>query len=183
MCNYTVKKRMNKKIKNALRQTLTVPEYVLKIASIPAGIIAAGSAGSALGKAVSGGSRVWTTPIDVVSNFRKLVEISHDYSVLTAREFTNKYGTEMGYYVVGILHGFIEWGSQFSHNVNNEPIETILAVIVITSLLYAGGRAIRFIRQKGQGSYLIKLERKIGQKYWPETKSEEIWAPERKHKV
>ena len=174
---------MNKKIKNVLRHALSVPEYILKVASIPAGIIAAGSEGSALSKALHGGAKVWTTPVDVIINFRKLVEISHDYSVLTAREFTNKYGAEMGTYVVGILDGFIEWGSRFSHNVNNEPIETTLAVVVITGLLYAGGRAMKFIRQKGQGSYLTRVERKLGHQYWPETKFEETWEQKRKHKA
>lgn len=162
---------------------LAVPEYILKVASIPAGLIAAGSAGSAISKAVNGGSKVWTTPIDAVSNFSMLVEISTDYSVLTAKEFTSKYGTEIGNYFVKNLHGVIEWGTQLSHNVNNEPVETIIAVVVITGLLYAGGRVFRFVRQKGQGSYLIKMERKLGQKYWPETKFEEKWEEEREHKA
>ena len=89
----------------------------------------------------------------------------------------------MGNYVVGILHGSIEWGSQFSHNVNNEPIETTLAVIVITGLLYGGGRAMKFIRQKGQGSYITRVERKLGHTYWPETKFEETRNQNRKHKT
>lgn len=174
---------MGKKINNAVRQTLAVPEYVLKVASIPAGIIAAGSTGSALGKAVSGGAKVWTTPIDVVRNFRKLVEISDDYATLTAKEFTNRYGTEIGNYLAGYLHGVIEWGNQFSHNMNNEPIETTIAVIVVTGLLYTGGRVIKFLRQKGQGSYITKVERKLGHKYWPETKFEEKLKEKREHKV
>jgi hypothetical protein len=166
-------KRMLRNISNTLRQVLTLPEYILKVASIPAGVIAAGSGGSALTKAIQGGTKVWTTPIDAVKNVKKLVEISDDYTVLTAKEFTTKYGTEIGTYLAKHLHGIIEWGTQFSHNINSEPIETIIAIIIVTGLLYTGGRALKFIRQKGQGSYITKMERKLGYKYWPETRYED----------
>lgn len=170
---------MGQNIKNTVRQTLILPEYILKIASIPAGIIAAGTGGSALAKAIQGGTKVWTAPIDAVKNLNKIVEISDDYTVLTAKEFTTKYGTEIGTYLANHLHGIIAWGTQFSHNINNEPIETVLAVLVISGLLYAGGRALKFVRQKGQGSYITKVERKLGHKYWPEAKYEQKWDEER----
>jgi len=171
--------QMGRNIKNTARQILVLPEYILKIASIPAGIIAAGTGGSALAKAIQGGTKVWTVPIDAVKNLKTLVEISNDYAVLTAKEFTTKYGTEIGTYLANHLHGIIVWGTQFSHNINNEPIETIFAVLVISGFLYAGGRALKFIRQKGQGSYITKVERKLGHKYWPETNYEEQWEEKR----
>ncbi len=57
---------MGRNIRNTVRQTLVLPEYILKIASIPAGIIAAGAGGSALAKAIQGGTKVWTVPVDAV---------------------------------------------------------------------------------------------------------------------
>lgn len=151
------------------RQLNFIPEYALKIASIPAGVLAAGSKGSGLEKAVSGATKVWTAPFEL---YRKANELSYvnklnsDYNSLTAKDFVDKYGKDGLNYVMNGLKDFIDWGNQFLQNVREQPVETGLAVAGVTGALYLAGRCFRFIRQKGQGSVLDRTERKLGDKIW-----------------
>jgi len=151
-----------------IRQATMFPEYLAKAASIPAGILALGSKGSALEKAVSGVTKLWTGPVGAKENYGVLSDLSRDYETLTASDFVARYGADTGSYLVEQFKGVLEFGRQFGENIQDQPIETVGAAGGVFALLYGTGRAIRFFRQKGQGSLLNQWERKRGTSIWPD---------------
>jgi hypothetical protein len=56
-------------------------------------------------------------------------------------------------------------------NLTDEPVVTIGATLLVFLLFYIIGRACRFYRQKGQGSFLIKKERELGKRVFDQSET------------
>lgn len=149
-----------------LRNTaLIVPEYTAKISAIPAGILALGAQSQGVfGKIAEGYKEVITLPYDISSNVSQLSRIMNDSNLLSANEFMKKYGSVGFDAAIGQLTGALNYINQLKENATENPIETVVAGTLTAGSLWLASRALRFIRQKGQGSLVDKLERKLAGK-------------------
>jgi len=150
-----------------LRQTLILPEYITRLTALPAGLLAAGSKGNALEKAVAGTQKLVTVPGEICKSAQNFYGVSTDFDTLTAKAFTMKYGTDVANTLIVNAQGAIDYVKQFGENISENPIETFTAAGIAAGTIYAISRTIKFVRQKGRGSILDRFERKMGTKVWP----------------
>ena len=155
--------------KNIVRNAaLIVPEYAFKMASIPAGFLAAGAKGNLAGKVASGYSELVTLPHNLYANTAQVTNIAHDYaSNMGVRNFADKYGGQAADVLLKCVNGGVEYLQQLKDNLTDHPFQTLAAAAITAGTLYAVGRGLRFFRQKGRGSLLDKIERNCGEKVWP----------------
>lgn len=95
-----------------------------------------------------------------------VLDVINDYNTLTAAAFNQKYGSGAINYVMEYLNGAVRYVQNVYQNLSSEPVATLFAVIVVFLMLYLSGRTARFIRQRGQGSILDRMERKTGEKFF-----------------
>ena len=143
---------------------LGVAEHAGKAASIPGGVIAAGSEGNIAEKVSEGYQKIATSIPDAFSKAKYFTEAAYDFTNSTASEFTNKYGGEV---FNALQEGFGNFG-EYVENFADQPIESVAAGAIAGASMYAMGRLAKFARQKGKGSWLDNLERKAGDKIWNE---------------
>ena len=93
-----------------------------------------------------------------------LSSVIRNYNTLTASEFNQRYGGEAISRVMESLNEAVAYGQVVYQNLTQEPFSTLIATLFAFLIFYIAGRACRFYRQKGQGSFLVKRERKLGQK-------------------
>jgi hypothetical protein len=155
-----------------LRNTAIVPEYVLKIAAIPGTLTAIGSQGGLGMKTLKGIVNMPATVMNTIDNIRflttDLAKINDAYNTMPAAKFVNTYGADAMTQVKKGVAETIQWGENTYRNFAEQPLETLAAGLLTAGIFYGAGRAVRFWRQKGQGSFLDKTERKIGRRFWSE---------------
>lgn len=88
----------------------------------------------------------------------------YGYNTLSTTAFTEQYGTEAVSGILSYLNGGIVYFLEIYQNIIYQPFATICASMVAFSSLYLVSLILRFARQKGQGSFFNKLERKLGQR-------------------
>lgn len=140
--------------------------HVLRLASVPAGIAAVGSEGSPAEMAVKGYAGLAKFPGHVKNMTSNLGAIHQDYNSLTANAFTFKYGGGAMDHVISSLNGTVGFINQAYENASDRPIETLSAVAIATVGGWALGRGLKFFGQKGQGGYITRMERNLGNKIW-----------------
>jgi len=149
-----------------LRQTSIIPEWLTKVAAVPAGVFALGGEGGLVSKMAYGAKTVMTAPFQIPAALSKVQEVAQDYTTMVANAFTEKYGPSVVQAAMDEVHGGIEYCNHALQNLQDQPAETLAAGASIAALMYGTGRAIRFWRQKGQGSWADRLERGIGRRFW-----------------
>lgn len=96
-----------------------------------------------------------------------VTKVLNDYNgntMMSPSDFVDKYrGNLLGTVFKSTSVAFDYLNSMYQ-NMADQPVETTIAVLSAGLLAYTGSRALRFIRQKGQGSTIQKLERKLGNK-------------------
>lgn len=144
-------------------------EYLFKLAAWIIAIIVLGASGSFLSKVGTGFGSIG----DVLYRISEWPErlsylgtVIQDYNTLTASAFNERYGGEAINRVMESLNEGVTYGQAVYQNFTHEPITTILATLIVFLLFYVLGRACRFYRQKGQGSLLVKKERKLGRRFF-----------------
>jgi len=142
--------------------SLGAVEYSGKIASIPGAIMAAGSKGNVGEKVSKGYEKLVTALPDAADKAKYFTNAAYDFVNDTAAEFTEKYGGE----VFETMKEGLETLGTYVQNVADQPAESAAAGAIAGLSMYGIGRAARFVRQKGKGSWLDRAERKLGKKIW-----------------
>jgi hypothetical protein len=97
--------------------------------------------------------------------------VVQDYNTLTASAFNEHYGGDALTRVMELLNEGVTYGQAVYQNLTDEPVVTIGATLLVFLLFYIIGRACRFYRQKGQGSFLIKKERELGKRVFDQSET------------
>ena len=140
-------------------------EYLLKFSAGVISLIVMGDPGSFLGKLGSGyGSllNVYEKIAEWPGNVVYIGSVIHDYNTLTASSFNQRYGGNALNHVMDTLNNAVTYFQAVYQNLSNAPVSTVMATIIAFLSFYFTARVCRFIRQRGQGSYLIQKERALG---------------------
>lgn len=159
------------------KPVLWLMEMVLKITSSLAGVLTLGEKGTFLEKVGGGFSSLPEAGRDLyltIGNSEYIAEMISDYNSLTAAAFNQKYGSGAVNYVMSYLNEGVAYLLSVYDNLSAEPVSTLVAALLVFSLLYFLARLLRFLRQRGQGSFLDRMERKAGKRVFPSKPSENI---------
>lgn len=140
-------------------------EYFFKFSSGVTGLIVLGAGGSFFVKLATGFGSVLPALarlFEFPQTFINTTTIINDYNTLTAAAFNQRYGTQAVNHVMESMNVGVAYFHSVYQNLAWQPVETVFAVALAFSSLYLIGRGICFIRQKGQGSCITRLERKLG---------------------
>jgi hypothetical protein len=142
-------------------------EYLFKLAAGVIGMIVLGAGGSFWGKMGTGFGSIGNVLHQIAEWPERLTYIGtvvQDYNTLTASAFNERYGGDAINRLMELLNEGVAYGQAVYQNITEQPVTTILATLIVFLLFYIIGRACRFYRQKGQGSFLIKKERELGKR-------------------
>ncbi len=152
--------------KAAGRFSLLLLEYCIKLSAIAVTAIALAAQGSFLTKLGTGfGSispalkQIFTAPAEIY----EAANLIHKYNTLPAAAFNEQYGADAINGALAYLNGGIVYLQTVYQNFANQPFTTFFAALIAFGTLYSISLILRFARQKGQGSYLNRLERKLGE--------------------
>lgn len=149
----------------AINTFLFLLEYIFKFIAGVISIIVLGGQGSFLGKlGVGFGSlfevlnRIFTWP----GKLSYISSVVNDYNTLTASEFNQRYGGQAITRVMESLNEAVTYFQSVYQNLTQQPFATVFATLLAFFAFYFCARVLRFARQKGEGSYLVRKEREIG---------------------
>jgi len=149
------------------KTVLFLLEYLFKLAAGIIAMIVLGAGGSFFGKVGTGFGSIGSVLHQIAEWPDRLTYIGtviQDYNTLTAATFNERYGGNALNRVMELLNEGVAYGQAVYENITRQPVATIVATLLVFLLLYITGRACRFYRQKGQGSFLTKKERELGQR-------------------
>lgn len=151
---------------------LFILEYGFKfLAGVGAAIVLAAD-GSFFGKLGAGLGSLFPALrqlLKVPENFRYIGTVIEDYNTMTAASFNQQYGGQAINHVLQELNEGVDYFQAVYQNLTTQPVATIFATVIAFSVLYLLGRASRFVRQKGQGSYIDRVERRLGDRVFRDT--------------
>jgi hypothetical protein len=157
---------------NRLRHVIGLPiEYAMKATAATAGLLSLGAEGGLVGKTLAGYRSIPATIGELrhlPGKLTRVTELVNDYNTQTAREFTTTYGGDVIQMISDNLNGLINYGTQVAENFQTAPLTTLSAAGIAFLGAYGFGRATRFWRQKGQGSFVQKFERDLGDRVFTE---------------
>ncbi|GEM_PF-704846 len=104
-----------------------------------------------------------------------------DYNMLSANLFTMQHGNDAIQSFMAYLNGGVTYLQTVTYNFGSQPFATFFAAVFAFSTLYLTGWVLRFYRQKGEGSYFNKMERKLGEYIFKPP--EELLKPELRKKT
>jgi hypothetical protein len=142
-------------------------EYLFKLAAGVIALIVLGAGGSFFSKIGTGFASIGGFLQEVAEWPDRLAYMStviQDYNTLTAAEFNQRYGGDAITRVMESLNEAVTYGQAVYQNIIHQPVATVVATLIVFLLFYLTGRACRFYRQKGQGSFLVKKERELGRR-------------------
>lgn len=159
----------------AAKPILFLLEYLFKLAAGVIGMIVLGAGGSFFSKISTGFSSIGNVLHQIAEWPDSLTYIStviQDYNTLTASAFNERYGGNAINRVMELLNEGVAYGQAVYQNLTRQPVATVVATLLVFLLFYLIGRACRFYRQRGQGSFLVKKERELGRRVFdqPEEK-------------
>ncbi len=140
-------------------------EYFFKISASIVAFIALGAKGSFGTKLAAGFTSLSPALRGIVEFPQKISETStviNDYNTLTAADFSERYGSQAIDSVLVFLNEGIIYFHSIYQNMVQQPLATFTAAGISFTSLYLLARVLRFARQKGRGSYIHRIERKIG---------------------
>lgn len=146
---------------------LWIMEMAFKILAPIAAAISLGDRGGFLSKIGSGLGSLPEKTVELVKTIRNtdyVTRIIDDYNSLTAAAFNEKYGGDAINYVMQYLNEGVAYLQNVYQNITEEPVSTAFAALLVFLLLYLLSRLMRFVRQRGQGSVIDKMERRAGDK-------------------
>lgn len=146
---------------------LWIMEMGFKLLAPIAAAISLGDQGNFLSKIGTGLGSLPEKISELVRTIRNtdyVTRVIDDYNSLTAAAFNEKYGGDAINYVMQYLNEGVAYIQNVYQNITAEPVSTVLAALLVFMLLYLSGRLMRFVRQRGQGSVIDKMERKAGEK-------------------
>lgn len=156
---------------------LWILELVLKLTSSVAAAISLGSTGSFFEKVGNGFAslpRAVGELYRTVSGSGYIVDVINDYNSMTAAAFNQKYGGGAVNYVMAYLNEGVNYLLNVYENLSLEPASTLFAALLVFAVLYLSARGSRFVRQRGQGSFIDKMERRAGKKMFRSETAENV---------
>jgi hypothetical protein len=160
--------------KAAGKALLLILEYFFKFAAfMVAGIVlsADGTFGAKLAAGFGSLSPVLRQLFETPGKVQEVAGVVHDYNTLTAAAFNEQYGA-------GAVHGVLSWLNEgvlyfqaVYQNLVRQPFTTLAATVLAFLVLYLLARVLRFARQKGQGSVITRVERRLGERVFRSTPS------------
>lgn len=157
-------------------------EYTFKVFAGVTSMIVLGAQGPFFTKLGTGFGSLLTVVYELFEIPEKLVYIGnviHDYDTLTASAFNQRYGGQAINRVMESLNEGVAYFQTVYHNLAHQPIATLLATLIAFLTFYFIGRTFRFIRQKGEGSFLVRLERKLGKQFFRNSEESGYYPPHR----
>jgi len=151
----------------AAKPILFMLEYLFKLTAGVIAMIVLGAGGSFFSKVSTGFGSIGNVLHQITAWPDRLTYIStviQDYNTLTAATFNERYGGDALNRVMELLNEGVTYIQTVYQNLTRQPVETIVATLLVFLLFYIIGRACRFYRQKGQGSFLTKKERELGKR-------------------
>ncbi|MDZ7772991.1 MAG: hypothetical protein U5K31_09690 [Balneolaceae bacterium] len=148
-----------------IRPILFLMEYLLKAAAGLAALITLAAPGSFPEKLATGFGSLGEAVRRVVAwpdQAAWLARVIEDYNTLTAAAFNQRYGGEALNQVMAHLNRAVDFGQAVYGNVSLQPVATVSAVLLAFLACWISARGCRFVRQRGQGSWLTRRERKWG---------------------
>ncbi|MDX1586518.1 MAG: hypothetical protein R3222_07235 [Balneolaceae bacterium] len=149
-------------------------EYCIKItAFIVTGVVLVtnGSFGAKLASGFSSISPTLRGLFEKAGDLSGIATMIHDYNGMSINAFKAKHGVDAVNSVFAYLDGGIVYVQTVMNNLSTQPFSTFFAAFLSFGSLFMLGLVLRFARQKGQGSYFNRLERRL---------SERIYAGSRK---
>ena len=140
-------------------------EYILKFTAGVTGVVVLGAPGSFFGKLGTGFTSITEVFYRITSWPDQAVYLGNvirDYNSLTASTFNQKYGGDAINQLMEYLNGAVAYVQSVYENIVGQPFATVSATLLVFLFFYILGRILRFIRQRGRGSYIIRKEREIG---------------------
>lgn len=147
------------------RGFLLLLEYCFKVSATVVAFIIMGTKGSFGSKLAAGFSSLSPALRSIFETPEKVSELTtivRDYNTLTAAVFNERYGIQAINSVFDYLNEGILYFQAVYQNLINQPLATVCATAVAFFVLYLLARVLRFARQKGQGSFFTRLERRLG---------------------
>ena len=132
---------------------LWITELALKIAAPVAAAISLGNTGHFFEKVMTGFASLPQTIRDLfvtLGSSDYVTRVITDYNTLTAAAFNQKYGAGAINYVMDYLNEGVSYLQNVYENLNDQPLSTIVATLLVFMVLYLLSRAARFVRQRGQ---------------------------------
>jgi hypothetical protein len=176
-------------IKSGGKLFLLFLEYCVKVTAVVVTAVtlsARGAFGEKLGTGFSSLSPSLRKLFDSPSEISGAASMIHEYHTLSAAAFHEQYGAEAINGVLAYLNGGIVYLQSVAQNFASQPFSTFFAALVAFGSLYLLSFILRFARQKGQGSYLTQLERRLAAHIFDEFKisaqSDQKSTPENKSK-
>lgn len=118
--------------------------------------------GTGFGSVSSTLRSIFSAPSDIIDN----AHIIHEYNTMSAAAFNQQYGADAIHGVMAYLNGAVVYFQTVFQNLAAQPFSTFFAAVISFFSLYMLSLVLRFARQKGQGSYLNKLERKLADRVY-----------------
>lgn len=140
-------------------------EYCFKISALIVASItlaAKGSFGTKLAAGFTSLSPALRRIVEAPGKISETATIINDYNTLSAAVFSERYGGQAIDSVLIFLNEGILYFQAIYQNMVQQPLVTLIAAGIAFITLYLLGRILRFARQKGRGSYIHRIERKIG---------------------
>lgn len=122
--------------------------------------------GAGFGSVSSTLRNIFSAPSDIIDT----AYIIHDYNTLTAAAFNEQYGAQGIDRALAYINGALVYLQDIYYNFTSQPFATFFAALIAFSSLYLISLVLRFARQKGQGSYLNRFERKLGERVFKTSK-------------
>jgi hypothetical protein len=160
-------------VKSGGKLFLLLLEYCVKLTAVVVTAVtlaARGTFSDKLGTGFSSLSPSLRKLFDSPSEISGAASMIHEYHTLSAAAFHEHYGADAINGVLAYLNGGIVYLQTVAQNFASQPFSTFFAALVAFGSLYLLSFILRFARQKGQGSYLTRLERRLAVRIFDEFK-------------
>jgi hypothetical protein len=143
---------------------LLILEYCIKLSAVVVTAVVMAAQGTFGVKLATGFSsispalrKLFNAPSEI-SNTARLI---HEFNSLPAAVFNEVYGHDAIAGLMAYLGGGVAYIQTVSANFASQPFATFFAATIAFFSLYLTSWVLRFYRQKGEGSWLNKMERKF----------------------
>lgn len=158
-------------------------EYCIKLSAVlVTGVVLAaeGTFWVKLGTGFSSVSSSLRKLFGVPSELGSAYNLVYDYNSLSANMFYMQHGNDAIESFMAYLNGGVAYLQTVNYNFGSQPFATFFAAVFAFFTLYLTSQVLRFYRQKGEGSYFNKMERKLGEYIFKTP--EELLKPELRKK-
>lgn len=169
-----------------LKAFLFVLEYCVKLTAVVVTAIVMAAKGTFGDKLATGFSSVSSGLRNVFSAPGEIygaAKLVSEYNSLSQSAIQEMHGFEAAHGVMTYLNGGVSYLASVGQNFSSQPFATFFAAVIAFASIYLISIILRFTRQRGQGTWLNKLERELAERIFdPETpvKREPVKKPEPK---